>query len=150
VDPAGVWSLYVGPLASLRADLAGAPRQTDARPILEFVSARGHPGGAGGRRDAFVGLAWARFAADLREAAARGGDPWMDALSGESRRATEGGAALQVAGALYAGGRTDEASRALARAAELLPRRLLADAEADPTAAELWHTEPSGGAEVGS
>jgi len=150
VDPAGVWSLHVGPLAILREDLTALPRQTDARPILEFVAARGHQGGARGKRDAFVGLAWARFAAELREHSRHGSDPWSHPPSEASRRAIDGGAALQLAGALYAGGRTDEASRALARAAELLPPRLLANAEADPTAAELWHTEPSGGAEVGS
>jgi spermidine synthase len=150
VDPIGVWALHVGPLASLREDLAATPRQTDARPILEFLSARGHQGGTGGKRDAFVGLAWARFAAELRERARTGSDPWSHPPSEAARRAKDGGAALQLAGALYAEGRVEEASRALARAAELLPRRLLADAEADPSAAELWHTEPSGGAEVGS
>jgi hypothetical protein len=51
----------------------------------------------------------------------------------------DGGALLQLAGALYAEGHTDEASRALARAADLLPPHLVAAAEADPTAAELWH-----------
>ncbi len=141
VDPAGVWSLYVGPLATLQDDLASVPRQTDAKPILEFLAARGHRGGALGKPDAFVGLAWAHLTSGIRERAARAGDPWADPLPEEERRAIEGGALLQLAGAFYAEGRTDEASRALARAAELLPRRLLADAEADPTAAELWHVE---------
>jgi spermidine synthase len=142
VDPAGVWALHVGPLASLRGDLAATPRQTDARPILEFASARGHAGGRRGRPDAFVGLPWAQFAAGLRERAHLSSEPWSHPPSEAARRATDGGAVLQLAGALYAEGRTDEASRALARAAELLPGRLLADAEADPTAAELWHEDP--------
>jgi hypothetical protein len=89
-----------------------------------------------------VGLAWASFAAGIAERAAGARDPWLDALPEGSRRALAGGAAFQLAGALYAEGRAEDASRALARAAELLPARLLAEAEADPTAAELWHAEP--------
>jgi spermidine synthase len=138
VDPAGVWALHVGPLALLREELAAAPRQTDARPVLEFAAARGHQGGGRGKRDAFVGLDWARFAASLRERARRGDDPWSHP-SEAARSAMDGGALLQLAGALYAEGHTDEASHALARAAGLLPPHLVAAAEADPTAAELWH-----------
>jgi len=45
---------------------------------------------------------------------------------------------LQMAGALYVTQQTEAASRAFAKASELLPGRLVREAEADATAAELW------------
>ncbi len=45
---------------------------------------------------------------------------------------------LQRAGALWVSERSREAALALEDASRLLPRRLLADAPADPTAAEVW------------
>ena len=77
----------------------------------------------------------------LRQSAERSDDPIYPTLSPSERRASEGGFALQLAGALYVSGRHGDASRALARAAELLPRHLVRDAEEDSTAAEVWFPE---------
>jgi spermidine synthase len=140
-DPEGFWSLYVGALAALGGAGAAWPPNTDDRPTIEFLAARAHAG-AGGRADAFVGLAWASFAESLRAADVEAGLPLWPDLDEAARRAARGGSALQAAGAYFAAGRHAEASRAVARAAELLPRRLVADAEADPTAAEVWTQEP--------
>src|SRR5690606_21458985 len=99
-DPLGPWALYVGPLAPLAPALAEAPRNTDDRPVLEWLAARGHAGGRRGKVAPIVGLEWVRFAETLRAAAAAG-DPLWPALPAEARRASEGGALLQRAGALY-------------------------------------------------
>ena len=132
-DPSGFWALYVGPLGSLRDSLLEVPRQTDDRPVLEYRTARDHGGGVGTRSDALVGMAWLELAEQLRQA----DDPLRLALPPEARAAMDGGAALQAAAVLFATG-SEEAGRALAAASELIPRRLLADAPADPTAAEVW------------
>jgi spermidine synthase len=137
-DPLGLWSLYAGSLGALGDELAGWPAHTDDRPRIEFLAARAHAG-AGGRRDAFTGLAWAGFAERLRAADEAAGIPLWPDLAPDARRAARGGSALQAAGAYWVAGRHAEASRALGVAAELLPRHLLVDAEADPTAAEVWH-----------
>jgi hypothetical protein len=42
-EPAGLWMLYVGPLARLRQRLEGVPRNTDDRPRFEFQAARSSP-----------------------------------------------------------------------------------------------------------
>ena len=135
-DPAGVWSLYVGPLAPFAEAWANDPRNTDGFPVIEERAAATHAGGSRGKLDPVVGPKWVRVTESVREAA-RGGNP-LFALDAEQRRASDGGAALQMAGALYVTGQTDAASRAFAKAAELLPGRLVRDAEADATAAELW------------
>lgn len=132
-DPAGVWSLYVGPLAPLARALADTPRNTDARPVVEFRAARGRAAGA-----TFVGLEWSAFAGQLRTWLSTHEDPLFPALPAGARRAAEAGHALQRAGALYVAGRRGEAARTFARAREDLPARLVADAAPDPTAAEVW------------
>jgi spermidine synthase len=136
-DPAGVWSLYVGPLAGPAQSWGNLPRNRDRSPRIEFLAARSHAGRRG-KLDPFTGIAFASFGEAVRRAAEAGGDPLHPDLPAEARQAAAGGALFQAAGALYAAGRTEDASRALAAAAERLPRRLLADAPADPTAAELW------------
>ncbi len=138
-DAAGVWSLYVGPLAPVADALADEPRNTDNWPLIEERAAATHAGGNRGKLDAIVGANWVRFTESLR-AAARGADP-LFALDADARRAMDGGAALQMAGALYVTQQTDAASRAFAKAGELLPGRLVRDAKADATAAELWGGE---------
>lgn len=138
-DPAGVWSLYVGPLAPAAAALAGEPRNTDDRPVIEQLAAATHAGGTRGKLNAIVGPKWVRFTESVR-AAASGRDP-VFALDAEARRASDGGAALQMAGALYVTRETEAAARAFTTASELLPSRLVKDAEADATAAELWGVE---------
>jgi spermidine synthase len=144
-DPLGPWALYAGALGPSAGALAAAPLETDDRPRIEALAARGHAG-AGGRREAFVGLAWARFAESLRAADERAGFPLWPDLPDAARRAARGGSALQAAGAFYVERRPEESGRALAAAAELLPARLLADAEPDPTAAEVWHHGGGGAA----
>ncbi|MEE9608057.1 MAG: hypothetical protein V3U03_09995 [Myxococcota bacterium] len=140
-DRDGIWSLYVGPLAHAPG-LARAPRNTDARPRIEFLAARSYAGGTSGALDAFVGPRWALFADRLRSSSAGGLDPLYPGLSAAARRVSEGGALLQRAGAYWAAGRAEEAASALALASERLPRSLVADAPADPTAAELWWDAP--------
>jgi spermidine synthase len=142
VDPVGFWSLYVGPLSALADELAGAPRNRDDRPEIEFRAARTHAGGRRGKEEPLVGLRLAAMVERLRENAAREGDAVHADLTPQARRAADGGQALQLAGALFVADRGDEASRALAIAAERLPPRFLAEGEADPTAAEVWRAEP--------
>lgn len=137
-DPLGPWALYVGPLAALTSFMADAPRNSDDRPVLETLATRGHAGGGRGKVDPVVGLAWGRFAEALRAAAAAG-DPLWPSLPADAARASTGGALLQHAGALYVARRADAAASAFAAAAATLPPRLVADAEADASAAELWH-----------
>jgi spermidine synthase len=135
-DPAGVWSLYVGPLAPFAAAWAKEPRNTDNWPVMEELAAATHAGGDRGKLDPVVGPKWIRVTESVRQAA-RGKDA-LFALDAEALRAMEGGAALQMAGALYVTQQTEAASRAFAKASELLPARLVREAEADATAAELW------------
>jgi spermidine synthase len=135
-DPAGVWSLYVGPLTALAPELSDTPRNTDARPRIEFLAPRGL--GPKGVREPIVGLRWTGFVDALRDAARRRGDSVYPDLSEAARRASEGGTRLQQAGALWELGRRAEAARALTAARELLPPRLLNDAPPDPTAASVW------------
>jgi spermidine synthase len=137
-DADGVWALYVGPLAPLATALADAPRNSDDRPWIEWLAAAGHVGGERGKLEPATGLAWIAFAERLRAAAGRGGDPLYPGLPVRAARDAEGGALLQQAGALFAAGRAEAAARSFARAAELLPPRLVADAPEDPTAAEVW------------
>jgi len=140
-EPEGFWSLYAGALGPLRPTLADTPRNTRDRPVLEYVAARHHQGGRTGLARPYVGIAWQRFVDGVRTASL-GGDPLFPDLDPAARRAAAGGAALQMAGALWVEGRREEASRAVTVAASLLPPRLLADAPADPTAAELWPDRP--------
>lgn len=143
VGPSGPWSLYVGSLGALGPALADVARQSDAHPVLEYRSARGHRGSGGGRSDALVGLAWVELAEQLR----RSDDPLRRSLPPEARAAIDGGAALQAASALYAAGREEESASAMAAASELLPRRLLAEAPPDPSAADVW-PDPAAGREA--
>ncbi len=135
-DPAGVWSLYVGPLAPFADAWKDQSRNTDDWPVIEELAAATHAGGDRGKLDPVVGAKWVRVTESVRSAA-HGKDP-LFALDAESLRAVEGGAALQAAGALYVAGQQQAAARMFARAAELLPARLVKDADADATAAELW------------
>jgi spermidine synthase len=138
--PIGFWSLYVGPLAPLAASLALVPRNTDDHPGLEFLAARSRAGGALAHGGAFTGVPFATFA---RTVAAGLGDPdsRFGVLGSERLRAAAGGHALQSADALYAAGRAGESGQALAAAAGLLPRELLADAGPDPSAVGVWRDD---------
>jgi spermidine synthase len=133
-DPMGPWSLYVGPVAEQPAEV---PRNLADRPVVERLAAATHEGGAVGKRDPVVGARWLAFAESVL---AREETLWPG-LSEDARRSATGGGALQRAGTLYVGGEVEAAARAFTRAASLLPSRLVSDANADPTAAELWHGE---------
>lgn len=138
-DDLGVWALAVGGLAPLGPQLADVPRNTDDWPRIEFRSARAHRGSDRGLEQPFVGLDWAAFAEAVRLADRQAPEPLYH-LPLPAERAREGGSWLQRAGAHYVAREFDASSHALARAASRLPGRLLADADADPTAAEVWHT----------
>lgn len=140
-DPLGVWSLYVGPLAPFAAELASVPRNDDDHPRIDFLSARGHAGGTRGKQSPVVGLGFARLASRIAAAAAATGDGVYPELSEEARRTVAGGAALQSAGAFYVERRNEDSARALEAATSLLPPRLVGEAEADPTAAEVWRSD---------
>lgn len=133
-DPMGPWSLYVGPVAELPADV---PRNLANRPVVERLAAATHEGGDVGKRDPVVGARWLAFVESVR---AREESIWPG-LGEQERRSATGGGLLQLAGSLYVGGEAEAASRAFTRAAGLLPARLVSEASADPTAAELWRAE---------
>ena len=137
----GPWALYVGPLAPLGRALAGAPRNRDDAPVLETLAAASHAGGGRGKVDPVVGLVWVGFAETLQAAARAKGDPLWPALPAPAAQARDGGGLLQRAGAQYVAGRHGAAARSFTAAARRLPAHLVRTAPADPTAAELWHTE---------
>ena len=136
-DPVGFWSLHVGSLSALASQWAATPLNRDDRPRIEFLAARSHSGGRGGKQAAFVGSAWVRFAKQLRQGSL-GLETGFAGYGDSERRAGDGGHALQTAGALYAEGHTALSGQALASAVALLPGRLLEEAPADPTAANVW------------
>ncbi len=138
-DADAIWSLYVGPAP---VDSEGEiSRNTSNRPVIEFLAAARHAGGSLGKTDPVTGSVWIEQAMVWR-LAARIPDPLFPALPADAVRAREGGAALQLAGALYVAGRAGESSRALAIAADRLPTHILAEAEADASAAEVWFDPP--------
>ncbi len=143
-DPVGFWSLYVGPLAGLATVLRDVPRNRDDRPRFAYLAARSHVGGGRGVSDPMVGLRWVRFQETLQRASQLGGnaidpgDAIYPGLDARAREASHGGALLQAASSLWVAGRAQEAAQFLARASELLPPELLAQAPADPSAADVW------------
>ncbi len=132
--PEAFWSLYVGRLGPYGA---GAPRNTDDRPHLEYLAARGHAGGRRGKLDPVVGPAWVQIGKALREASLAAA-PAFPGLGEAERRAGDGGHALQTAGALYSVGLREPAGQAMAAAAALLPPEVFANAPADPSVSEVW------------
>ncbi len=132
--PDAFWSLYIGRLGAEEWD---APLNTDDHPHLEFLAARNHAGGKRGKLDPIVGPAWVQIAKRLREASLTHATPFPG-FTDTARRAGDGGHALQTAGALFAAGHRNPAAQATAIAASLLPPEVFAEAEADPTAAEVW------------
>ena len=133
-DPRGLRALYLGPLGPAPE---GARPNRDDDPIVEFAAARHH---GGGTRETLTGLRWISRAKALRERADASG-PDAFAPGEAERHLLEGGHALQTASALYVSGQEAAAGRALALAAERLPRELFRDAPADPTAADVWHAD---------
>jgi len=90
-----------------------------------------------GKLDPLVGHAWIDRVKELQASAPEPDVVYPD-LSQRAARARRGGAELQRAAALHAAGRDEEAARALEAAAALLPRSVLAEAPADPSAADVW------------
>jgi hypothetical protein len=132
VEPAGLWMLYMGPLARLRGRLEGVPLNTDDRPRFEFRAGRSS---ARDRQD-FLARGWPELA-DLVIAPPDAPDPtflgaapqgprWGELFARASREA--------VAGDRPAFRRT---SREIHR---VVPAVLLAPP--DPSAADVW-PEPS-------
>ncbi len=143
--PEAFWALYVGALAPAERLWREVPRNRDDRPLLELEAARSHAGSGGGKRGAFVGLRWVRFAKELREASLPAPPPFAG-MGERERRAGDAGHALQTAGALFDAGDRARAGQALARAASLLPPDVLAGAPADPTVSRVWpQQEPMAG-----
>ena len=140
--PFGPWALYAGPAGAVAAHWADAPRNTLDRPVVEFLAARQHAGGGAGQPRPFVGPALSQLGRALRESADAARLEPIRGFGPAERRAAEGGHALQTASALFMAGDVRGSGSALARAAALLPRDLLAEAPADPTAADVWHTDP--------
>lgn len=139
-DPVALWSLYVAPLAP---DASGdVPRNVLAWPRLEYLAAARHAGGARGKVDPVIGLDWIERVKEW-QAVDSPSDRLFPVLSEAALRARRGGSALQRAGALFAARREQEAAAALATAGDLLPRRVLAHAPPDPSAADLWFDAPS-------
>ena len=135
VEPAGLWMLYVGPLARLGERLRHAPRNTDDRPRFEFQAGRSSPE----ERQQFLDQGWPELVERLlgpRRAEDPGflgpapqGPRWGELLARLSREA--------VAQDRAAFRRT---SRELRR---LVPGALLASP--DPTAADSWpESQPAG------
>ena len=120
------------PSRPLAASLAGMPRNRDDVPASRVPrsaqprrgrAAREAPSSASASRASRAGRRAGRSAPSIR----------LFGPLGEARlRAAAGGHALQSADALYADGRAEESGQALAAAAALLPRELLADAAAGP------------------
>jgi spermidine synthase len=137
-DPMGPWALYVGPLGALADRLAPVTRNSDDRPRIEFLAARTHAGGTRGKESPLAGPRWPAWTETLRREAASRGDDVFPSLGADARRTGEGGALLQAAGAAWVAGDFEASARLFAAASEQLPRSLVADAAADPTAAEVW------------
>jgi len=135
VEPAGLWMLYVGPLARLGERLRHAPLNTDDRPLFEFRAGRSSPE----ERQQFLEQGWPELV-ELVMGPPRAPDPtflgsppqgprWGELLARLSREA--------VAQDRAAFRRT---SRELRR---LVPGALLASP--DPTAADSWpESQPAG------
>lgn len=134
--PEALWSFYVSPLAPWVRQ--AAPRNTLASPQIEFLAAARHAGGRRGKMDPLVRLAWTRRVAAIVSSIPSSSDPLYPDLPPQADRARRGGLAFQQASALYAAGRRDDAARALAAAADLLPGSVLADGAPDSSVADVW------------
>lgn len=135
--PLGPAALYVGPLAALAAQLDTAALNTEDRPFVELTSARNSARHSGRNDWTAAGEPFLQLSDVIRRSEA-----WRSSrISLAEQRTAAGGYALQAASTHWDAKRLDDASRALSEAARLLPRELLADAPADPSAADVWHTD---------
>lgn len=138
-DPIGPWTLYVGPLAPFGETIQQRPLNTDDRPAIEFLAARTQQGGRQGKQNALVGMNWVALSDRIRSAAG-GRDTIYPDLSSEAREASSGGLALQAASALYIAGQPQKSARMFTVGAERIPARLVSEASADASVANVWHT----------
>jgi len=134
-DPLGIWSLYVAPGVGLSQQLDQIPRNLDDRPVIEFGAPRQRAAGTG---STLVGPRWVDVGEELAQRFP-GDDPLFGPLGAARTSAASGGHWLQRADALWAARRPEEAAAALSEAGARLPETLFSGAEADPTAATLWH-----------
>jgi spermidine synthase len=125
-DPRGFWMLYAGPLSGARDWLAGAPRNSDAHPVFDYVAGRDRAI----ERQAFLRTRWPALAERLL---AGGGDghPLAPALP----RARDG-AVYAEASAANLDGRQDAFADAWRRLQARVPPELLR--APDPSVSEIW------------
>jgi spermidine synthase len=140
--PVAFWSGPAGPSGE-----RGVPRNLLDRPYIEYQAAARHVGGERGKLDALGGLEWIAEA-DAWRAAAPEPDPLYPDLPYVARRARDGGAALQRAGAPWADGLPEQAARALEIAAEAAPVSVVREAPPDRSAADVWPERGAAGPDL--
>jgi spermidine synthase len=120
------WTLYAGPLASLRDRIAGALRNSDDHPVFEFVAGRSTPA----QRLHFLRRGWPEAVETLRSGATPA------PLGASAARGAEVGALLYRANREAVAGRRVASEATLARAEALIDPALLTPP--DPSMAEMW------------
>ncbi|MCS5637683.1 MAG: fused MFS/spermidine synthase [Myxococcota bacterium] len=127
-DPEGVWTFYMGPIATLREGLPSPGRHTDDLPVFEFVSARVPSNVLWAFRFQGFPRLTAEVTSRLEESdPAFPGRPLAGPLAGE---------ALSRANLAAVQGQPEQLSTAWARVRELVPARLLA--QRDPSVSSYW------------
>jgi hypothetical protein len=135
VEPAGLWMLYLGPLARLGERLQHAPRNTDDRPRFEFQAGRSSPG----ERQQFLDQGWPELVEHLL-GPRRAADPGLLGPAPQEPRWGELLARLSREAVAQDRAAFRRTSRELRR---LVPGALLASP--DPTAADSWpESQPAG------
>jgi spermidine synthase len=127
-DPQGVWTFYLGPVASLREVLPSPGQHTDDMPVFEFVSAR-VPSNV---QWAFRFQGFPRLMAEVTSRL----DESDPAFPGRPLAGPRGGEALSRANLAAVRGQPDQLSTAWATVRELVPAHLLA--ERDPSVSIYW------------
>ncbi|MAE65184.1 MAG: hypothetical protein CMJ18_13010 [Phycisphaeraceae bacterium] len=134
-DASGVWTLYIGPLATLHHELKDFVPNRDDRPYFEFVAGRT----SNSERKAFINDQWPAMAQRVFEAS---GSPIAEAtgiaagISGNRRRLAEAGLLFCRASLLSMENRKSELEDALDGVRSRLPRHLLSPR--DNTITDVW------------
>jgi spermidine synthase len=119
---AGVLPFYVGHLSRGRSVLGTGPVNTDARPVIEYLSPTTQWNDAQSATDSwFVSRSLARFIDRLRSAVPIANDPYLSRLSSTERAYIEAGVFYYRAIVERLQGNDDEAQRDLGHALERLP-----------------------------
>jgi spermidine synthase len=140
VEPAGLWMLYLGPLARLRGRLAGVPLNTDDRPRFEFRAGRS----SAQDRQRFLTQGWPELA-DLVVAPPEAPDPTFLGAAPQGPRWGELFARASREAVVQDRPAFRRTSREIHR---VVPAVLLAPP--DPTAADVWpDPHPAGAAKRG-